>query len=183
MTRPELVEGRLDGGCDIVSPHDDRLHRLPPFDLRQDLRPTSCRRLGRNRWLQLDGAASDENIFTDEDANAVAGDAVVIHLCRSSRTQITKWARPGRARGPRGASGAIKRAMLGLLGASSGAHVRSGQHDLAHSHCRWGDLQALVSSAEFQCLLQAQQPRRYQPLKFFTCRGTHIARASSLAWD
>ena len=106
---------------------------------------------GRNRWLQLDGAASDENIFTDENANARAGDAVVIHLCRSSRTQITKWARPGRARGPRGASGAIKRAMLGLLGASSGARTcGSGQHDLAHPHCRWGDLQALVSSAEFQ---------------------------------
>ena len=50
---------------------------------------------GRNRWLRLDWTASDENIFTDGDANVRAGDAVVIHLCRSSQTQITKWARPG----------------------------------------------------------------------------------------
>ena len=41
---------------------------------------------GRNRWLQLDGTASDENIFTDEDANVRVGDAVVIHLCRRSHS-------------------------------------------------------------------------------------------------
>ena len=105
MMRPELVEGRLDG---LVTKSARMMIDFIDFPLSTYARTCDLHRAdgwGRDRWLQLDGAASDENIFTDEDANARAGDPVVIHLCRSSRTQITKWARPGRARDPRGASG------------------------------------------------------------------------------
>ena len=39
-----------------------------------------------NRWLHALELRSDENIFTDADANWRPADAVVIELCRTSRS-------------------------------------------------------------------------------------------------